>query len=198
VKKWILYIQDIDLLEHPRNEGVSEGYPAFRTSFWTFNVAGAHSIHFLNFPDAWSTTGTEDSPMQGAFSSWPPSNDSHPDRIGNRSYLFLKGVFRRDPAIDRINQPRFVCVHIIGYLLLLQFTYMYRDFFIYEGYLCLSSFVNFSIPIPPCRGTPVCASIKRIRWSTYILDASMIALLIFYILDSGTMIAQIYLNRYPF
>jgi hypothetical protein len=39
---------------------------------------------------------------------------------------------------------------------------------------------------------------KRMRWSTYILDASMVALLIFYILDAGTMVAQIYLNKYPF
>ena len=39
---------------------------------------------------------------------------------------------------------------------------------------------------------------KRIRWSTYILDAGMAALLIFYILDAGTMIAQITLHKYPF
>jgi hypothetical protein len=39
---------------------------------------------------------------------------------------------------------------------------------------------------------------KRIRWSTYILDASVAALLVFYILDAGTMIAQIYLHKYPF
>jgi hypothetical protein len=39
---------------------------------------------------------------------------------------------------------------------------------------------------------------KRFRWSMYILNASVVALLIFYILDTGTMVAQIYLHKYPF
>jgi len=200
VKSGFFTFKIIDLLEHPRNEGVSEGYPAFRTSFWTFMYAGAHSIHFLNFPDAWSTTGTEGfTNARGIFILALLPTILILIGLVIEVTLFLKGVFRRDPAlIESTSHGLFACT-FIGYLLFVAiYTYMYRDFSFMKAIFAFPALLTFPYLFLRAAEPLYALLSKRIRWSTYILDASMIALLIFYILDSGTMIAQIYLNRYPF
>ena len=48
-------------------------------------------------------------------------------------------------------------------------------------------------------GEPLYALLsRRIRWSTYILDAGMLALLILYVLDVSTLIIHLYVYNFPF
>jgi hypothetical protein len=188
------------LLEHPRNEGLSEGYPAFQTSFWTFMYAGAHSIHFLNFPDTWTTTGDEGFTIaRGIFILALLPTILILVGLAIEVYLFLKGVFRHDPALMQATSYGLFACTFIGYLLFVEiYTFIYRDFSFMKAIFAFPALITF--PYLFLRAAePLYAYLsKRFRWSTYILNASVVALLIFYILDTGTMVAQIYLHKYPF
>jgi hypothetical protein len=188
------------LLEHPRNEGVSEGYPAFQTSFWTFMYAGAHSIHFLNFPDTWRTTGTEGFTIaRGIFILALLSTILILVGLAIEVYLFLKGVFRHDSVLNQATSHGLFAWTFIGYLVFVAiYTYLYRDFSFMKAIFAFPALLTFPYLFLRTAEPLYVFLSKRMRWSTYILDASMVALLIFYILDAGTMVAQIYLNKYPF
>jgi hypothetical protein len=200
VKSGFFTFKYISLLEHPRNEGISEGYPAFQTSFWTFMYAGAHSIHFLNFPSAWETTGTEGFTIaRGIFILALLPTILILVGLAMEVYLFLKGVFRHGSALTLATSHGLFACTFIGYLLFVAiYTYTYRDFSFMKAIFAFPALLTF--PYLFLRAAePLYAFLsKRIRWSTYILDASVAALLVFYILDAGTMIAQIYLHKYPF
>ena len=200
VKSGFFTFQFVSLLEHPRNEGVSKDFPAFQTSFWTFMYAGAHSIHFLNFPDSWRTSGTEGFTIARAIfilALLPTALILV--GLAIEVYYFLKGIFRKDPTMTQLTSHGLFALTFIGYLLFVAlYTYLYRDFSYMKAIFAFPALLTF--PYLFLRAAePIYAFLsKRVRWSTYILDAGMIALLLFYVLDAGTMIAQIYLNRYPF
>ncbi len=188
------------LLEHPRNEGLSEGYPIFQTSFWTFMYAGAHSIHFLNFPATWTTTGNEGFTIaRGIFILALIPTIYILGGLVIEVYLFCKGLFRHESASAQTTSYGLFACTFIGYLLFVAFyTYLYRDFSFMKAIFAFPALITF--PYLFLRAAePLYAFLsKKIRLTTYILDASMVGLLIFYILDTGTMISQIFLHRYPF
>jgi hypothetical protein len=200
VKSGFFTFDYISLLEHPRNEGLSEGYPIFQTSFWTFMYAGAHSIHFLNFPPTWETTGDEGFTIsRGIFILALVPTILILVGWAIEVYLFFNGVFRHDLALTQATSQGLFGVTFFGFLLFVAlYTYLYRDFSFMKAIFAFPALITF--PYLFLRAAePLYAFLsKRIRWSSYILDASMVALLLFYILDTGTMIAQIYLHKYPF
>jgi hypothetical protein len=200
VKSGFFTFDYASLLEHPRNEGLSEGYPAFQTSFWTFMYAGAHSIHFLNFPDTWRTTGTEGFTIaRGIFILALLPTILILVGLAIEVFLLLKEGFRRDSALTQATSHGLFAWTFIGYLLFVAFyTYLYRDFSFMKAIFAFPALLTFPILFLRA-GEPLYAFLsKRIRWSTYVLDASMVALLMLYVLDVGTLIAQIYLHKYPF
>ena len=188
------------LLEHPRNEGLSEGYPTFQTSFWTFMYAGAHSIHFNNFPDTWRTTGDEGFTIaRGIFVLALLPTILILIGFAIEGFLLFKGVFRRDPELTQLTSHGLFAWTFFGFLLFVAlYSYLYRDFSFMKAIFAFPALLTF--PLLFLRAAePIYAFLsKRIRWSSYILDASMVALLLFYILDAGSMVAQIYLHKYPF
>ena len=190
----------IALLEHPRNEGLSEGYPIFQTSFWTFMYAGAHSIHFLSFPDAWRTTGTQGFTIaRGIFILALLPTLLILFGLAIELTLFLKGVFRHDQALIQATSHGLFACTFIGYLLFVAiYTYMYRDFSFMKAIFAFPALLTFPYLFLRAAEPLYAAVSKRTRWGTYGLDSVMLALLIFYILDAGTMVAQIYLHTYPF
>ena len=200
VKSGFFTFDYMALLEHPRNEGVSEGYPAFQTSFWTFMYAGAHSIHFLNFPDTWKTTGDEGFTIaRGIFVLALLPTMLLLIGFAIEGFLLVKGVFRRNPGLTQLTSHGLFAWTFFGFLLFVAlYTFLYRDFSFMKAIFAFPALLTF--PSLFLRAAePVYGFLsKRIRWSTYILDAGMVALLIFYILDAGTMVAQIYLHKYPF
>ena len=200
VKSGFFTFKFVALLEHPRNEGVSKDFPAFQTSFWTFMYAGAHSIHFLNFPDSWRTSGTEGFTIaRGIFILALLPTALILVGLAIDVYYFLKGIFGKDSTMILITSHGLFALTFIGYLLFVAlYTYLYRDFSYMKAIFAFPALLTF--PYLFLRAAePIYAFLsKRVRWSTYILDAAMIALLLFYVLDAGTMIAQIYMNRYPF
>jgi Dolichyl-phosphate-mannose-protein mannosyltransferase len=200
VKSGFFTFKFIALLEHPRNEGVSEGYPVFRTSFWTFMYAGAHSIHFLNFPDTWTTSGNEGfSIARGIFILALLPTMLILVGLAIEIFLFLKGLFRRDPALTQATSHGLFACAFIGYLLFVEiYTFIYRDFSFMKAIFAFPALITFAYLFLRAAEPLYAYLSKRFRWSTYILNASVFALLIFYILDTGTMIAQIYLHKYPF
>jgi hypothetical protein len=108
-------------------------------------------------------------------------------------------VFRHDPALTQATSHGLFACAFIGYLLFVEiYTFIYRDFSFMKAIFAFPALITF--PYLFLRAAePLNAYLsKRFRWSTYILNASVVALLIFYILDTGTMIAQIYLHKYPF
>ena len=200
VKSGFFTFDYISLLEHPRNEGISEGYPAFQTSFWTFMYAGAHSIHFLNFPDAWRTTGTEGFTIaRGIFILALLPTLLILVGLAIEVYLFLKGVLRHELALTQAtSQGLFACT-FIGYILFVAiYTFVYRDFSFMKAIFAFPALLTFPYLFLRAAEPIYTFLSKRNRWSTYILDASMVALLLFYVLDAGSMVAQIYLHKYPF
>jgi hypothetical protein len=188
------------LLQHPRNEGLSKGYPVFQTSFWTFMYAGAHSIHFLNFPDSWITTGNEGFTIaRGIFVLALLPTILILIGLATEGYLLIKGVFKRDGILIQLTSHGLFVWTFIGYLLFVAiYTFIYRDFSFMKAIFAFPALLTFPYLFLRA-GEPLYAFLsKRMRWSTFILDASLVALLIFYILDAGTMVAQIYLHKYPF
>ena len=200
VKSGFFTFKFVALLEHPRNEGVSEGYPSFQTSFWTFMYAGAHSIHFLNFPDTWRTTGTEGFTIaRGIFILALFPTILILAGLAIEIYLFLRGVVRHDSALTQATSHGLFAWTFIGYLFFVAiYTYLYRDFSYMKAIFTFPALLTFPYLFLRAAEPLYEFLSKRIRWSTYIVDASMVALLIFYILDAGTMVAQIYLHKYPF
>ncbi|MGD0750044.1 MAG: glycosyltransferase family 39 protein [Anaerolineales bacterium] len=200
VKSGFFTFDYLSLLEHPRNEGLSEGYPIFQTSFWTFMYAGAHSIHFLNFPPTWKTTGTEGFTIaRSIFILALLPTILILLGLAIEGFMLIKGIFKRDPLLTQLTSHGLFVWTFFGFLLFVAlYTYLYRDFSFMKAIFAFPALLTFPYLFLRA-GEPIYAILsKRIQWGTYILDASMAALLVFYILDAGTMIAQIYLHKYPF
>ncbi|HVM70448.1 MAG TPA: glycosyltransferase family 39 protein [Anaerolineales bacterium] len=200
VKSGFFTFDYLALLEHPRNEGLSEGYPIFQTSFWTFMYAGAHSIHFLNFPASWSTSGTEGfSISRGIYIlALLPTILILLGLVIEVSIL-LRGLLQRDAVKVQATSYGLLAGTFIGYLAFVAlYAYLYRDFSFMKAIFAFPALITF--PYLFLRAAePLYAFLsKRIRWSTAILDAWMVALILFYMLDAGSLVAQIYLHRYPF
>ena len=200
VKSGFFTFDYIALLEHPRNEGLSEGYPIFQTSFWTFMYAGAHSIHFLSFPDAWRTTGTQGFTIaRGIFILALLPTLLILFGLAIELTLFLKGVFRHDQALIQATSHGLFACTFIGYLLFVAiYTFMYRDFSFMKAIFAFPALLTFPYLFLRAAEPLYAAVSKRTRWGTFGLDSVVVTLLIFYILDAGTMVAQIYLHTYPF
>jgi hypothetical protein len=162
--------------------------------------AGAHSIHFLNFPATWSTSGDEGFAIaRGIFILALLPTILILVGLAIEIFLFLKGVFWHDPALTQATSHGLFACAFIGYLLFVEiYTFIYRDFSFMKVIFAFPALITF--PYLFLRAAePLYAYLsKRFRWSTYILNASVVALLLFYILDTGTMIAQIYLHKFPF
>jgi hypothetical protein len=114
-------------------------------------------------------------------------------------FMLIKGIFKRDPLLTQLTSHGLFVWTFFGFLLFVAlYTYLYRDFSFMKAIFAFPALLTFPYLFLRA-GEPIYAILsKRIQWGTYILDASMAALLVFYILDAGTMIAQIYLHKYPF
>ena len=200
VKSGFFTFEYIALLQHPRNEGLSEGYPIFQTSFWTFMYAGAHSIHFNNFPDTWRTSGTEGFTIaRGIFLLALVPTILILIGLIIEGFLLLKGVLRKSPALTELTSYGLFAWAFFGFLLFVAlYSFLYRDFSFMKAIFAFPALLTFPYLFLRAAEPLYAFFLKRMRWGTYILDASMIALLIFYVLDAGSMAAQIYLHRYPF
>jgi len=117
VKSGLFTFKYISLLEHPRNEGVSEGYPAFQTSFWTFMYAEAYSIHFPNFPVTWRTRGTTGFALtRGIFVLALLPTILILAGLAIEFYMLFKGIFRRDSTLAESTSHGLFAWTFVGYL----------------------------------------------------------------------------------
>ena len=198
VKSGFFTFRYISLLENPRNEGVSEGYPAFQTSFWTFMYAGAHSIHFLNYPDTWTTSGTQGFAIsRGIFILALLPTILILVGLAIEVLLLLKGSFRRDSTSIQSTSHGLFAWTFVGYLLFVAlYTYIWRDFSFMKAIFAFPALLTF--PLLFLRAAePLYKFLSgRFLLSTYLLDAGLVALLILYVLDVSTMIIQIYQLKY--
>ena len=152
------------------------------------------------FPDAWRTTGTEGFTIaRGIFILALLPTLLILVGLAIEVYLFLKGVLRHDLALTQAtSQGLFACT-FIGYILFVAiYTFVYRDFSFMKAIFAFPALLTFPYLFLRAAEPIYTFLSKRNRWSTYILDASMVALLLFYVLDAGSMVAQIYLHKYPF
>ena len=155
---------------------------------------------FLNFPDTWKTTGTEGFTIaRGIFVLALLPTILILIGLAIEGYLLIKGVFKRDGILVQLTSHGMFAWTFIGYILFVAiYTYIYRDFSFMKAIFAFPALLTFPYLFLRAGEQLYAFLSKRMRWSTLILDASLVALLIFYILDAGTMIAQIYLHKYPF
>ena len=162
--------------------------------------AGAHSIHFLNFPDSWTTSGNEGfSIARGIFILALIPTILILIGLAIEGFLLSKGVFKRDGILVQLTSHGLFVWSFFGFLLFVAlYTYLYRDFSFMKAIFAFPALLTFPYLFLRAAEPIYVLLSKRMRWSTFILDAGMVALLLFYILDTGSMIAQIYLHKYPF
>jgi hypothetical protein len=183
----------VDLMKYPRLENDRYNYPPHRTSFWTLLYAGAHSVHYANYPPSWSSEGTQGFSLSRAIFvlALLPSLLLMAGFL-IEAFLVARGIARQDqPALETRSFGLFALV-FLGYLgFVALYALLYRDYafmksiFLYPGLLAFPLFfvqaaAEFYAIISP-----------RIRWAVPFLNASMILLLGLYVLDVGTLIAHI-------
>ena len=199
VKSGFFTFSYISLIEHPRNEGEGEDYPAFQTSFWTFMYAGAHSIHFLNYPDTWTTTGDEGFAISRCiFVLALLPTLFLLIGLAIEVFLFLKGLFRRAAGLIGVTSHGLFAISFIGYLLFVAlYSYIWRDFSYMKAIFAFPALLTF--PLLFLRAAEPLydfLSRRKIRWGAYLLNTALIALLAFYVLDVSSMIIQIHQLKY--
>jgi hypothetical protein len=188
------------LLIHPRVTPEIENYPQFRISFWSMMYAGAHSVHFFNYPPTWSTTGTQGFTLLRAIlllALIPTSLLMLGFAI--ETFYVIKGIFKRDLGTAQMTGSGLYAISFIGYVLFaILYTMLYRDFAVMKAIFVYPALLVFPVLFLRAVGPLYEFLSKHIRWSTFLLDAGIVALLVLYIGDIGTLIAQIYLHGYPF
>jgi hypothetical protein len=200
----ILSIQDgfftfkfANLLEHPRIEYDHDNYPPNRTSFWTMLYGSAHSASFSNYPPSWSTTGTQGFLLaRGIFTlALLPTILLLVGAI-METFLVLRSIFKRDLIIVQTISYGLFALTFIGYI---SFAILYALF--YQTFLVLKAIFIFpallTFPFLFLRAVEPAYTFlsKRIKWSIYILNVDMIALLILYVIDIVMLITRIRLYQ---
>jgi hypothetical protein len=188
------------LLKYPRVTHDIENYPQFRISFWSMMYGGAHSVHFFDYPPTWSTNGTQGFMLiRGILLLALIPTSLLILGVAMETFYVLKSIFKRDLSTAQMTGYGLFAISFIGYVLFVAlYTMLYRDFAFMKAIFAFPALLAFPVLFLRA-GEPLYEFLSRkIRWSTYLLDAGIIALLILYVLDIGTLIAQIYLQRYPF
>jgi hypothetical protein len=188
------------LLKYPRVTHEIENYPQFRISFWSMLYGGAHSVHFFNYPPTWSTTGTQGFMLiRGILLLALIPTSLLILGVAMETFYVLKSIFKRDLPTAQMTGYGLFVISFIGYVLFVAlYTMLYRDFAFMKAIFVFPALLVFPVLFLRA-GEPLYGFLsKHIRWSTSLLDAGIVALLILYVVDIGTLIAQIYLQRYPF
>lgn len=186
-----------NLLAHPRIEYDHDNYPPNRTSFWTMLYGSANSASFSNYPPSWSTSGTQGFLLtRGIFSlAILPALLL---LIGGlmETFAWLRGVFKRDDSLLQKTGYGLFSLTFIGYIAFaVLYALLYQTFLVMKAIFIFPALLAF--PVLFLRAAePVYAILsKQAKWSVYILNIDMIALMILYIIDIVMLIARIPLYR---
>jgi hypothetical protein len=185
------------LLRNPLNRDINNNIPTHRTSLWTQLYASANSAHFENFPPSWATTG-----QQGL---WINRGIFILALLPTLLFLIggvleihqvLKNFLRRDPAVGRSNAYGLFAFLVVGYILFIAlYALVYRDFAVMKAVFIFPALLAFTMCL--IRGGEWIARYlqSHARWATYILEAAVSAMLVFYLFDVVTLIRHLALLR---
>jgi hypothetical protein len=183
----------INLLEHPRIDYEHDNYPANRTSFWTMLYASANSASFSNYPPSWTASGTQAFLLdQGIFilAILPVFLLL----IGGlmETFVLLRGIFRRDSIVLQNTSYGLFSLTFIGYIAFaILYALLYQTFLVLKAIFIFPALLAFPLLFLRTAEPAYAFLLKRLKWSIYILDVDMIALVILYIMDIVMIIIRI-------
>lgn len=199
----ILSVQDgyftfkfIELLRHPRIE-VGTVYLAPRTSLWTLLYGRAHSIHFENFPESWSTAGEQGFMLSRAIYilALPPTLLLLLGAV-METILVLKGIVRRDASIARASRHGLTAGTFAGFILFIcLYALEYRDYPVMRAIFIYPALITFPVLFLRAGEALFSRLGQWLRPVRAMLGIWLLALLVLYIADVSTMIALIYSRR---
>jgi hypothetical protein len=196
----ILSIQDgfftfkfTSLLDHPRLEFDHDNYPPSRTSFWTILYANGNSASFNNYPPSWSTTGTQGFVLaRGIFilALLPVLLFLAGGLL--ETIVFLRSILKRDSAGVKNTSYGFFILTFFGYISFVTlYALFYQTFQVIKAIFVFPALLTFPLLFLQAAEPAYAFLSKRVKWSVYILNTDMIALLILYIMDIVVLIARI-------
>lgn len=161
--------------------------------------AGAHSIHFLNFPDTWTTTGEQGftiSRVIFVLALLPTLLILI--GLAIEVFLFIKGLIKQDRGLIQVTSSGLFAISFIGYILfVVLYSYLWRDFSYMKAIFAFPALLTFPY-LFLCGAAPFYNFLSRphICRIKSILNLCLIGLILFYILDVSTLILQIYNLKY--
>ncbi len=197
VKDGFLTFKFFSLLRNPLNRDIGNNIPTHRTSLWTQLYASANSAHFENFPPSWATTGEEGFWIsRGIFVLALLPTLIFLLGVGFETYWVMKNFIRRDEAVSRETNYGLDIFVLAGYVLFIAlYALIYRDFAVMKAVFIFPGLIAFSLLfLRACERIDRFLS-RRARWIIYPLLAVLGALLVFYLLDTVTLIQHLYLLR---
>jgi hypothetical protein len=184
------------LLGRPRLVPNVVNYPLHRNSFWTLLYATAHSASFQWFPPTWRFPGTSDFVLnRGIFSL--ALLPTFLLIIGTilQTYLVLKSLLKRDQALAQTTSYSLWVMTFIGYILFeALYVLNYQVFYVIKAIFVFPALLTFPVLFIHAGERLYTTLFRRAKWSTYVLDAVMIALLVLYVLEVVLVIINIF-NR---
>jgi hypothetical protein len=155
--------------------------------------AGAHSVHYADYPPTWSTEGEEGftlSRLIFVFALLPTILLVAGALI--EAILVIKDIAKHDLMDLRMRSFGLFALVFAGYLGFVGlYALLYRDFSFMKAIFLYPGLLAFPLFFSQAAERLYAALSRRIRWSLPLLNGSMFLLLGFYMLDVGTLISQI-------
>ncbi|MGA2490420.1 MAG: hypothetical protein ABSF99_09615, partial [Anaerolineales bacterium] len=200
----ILSIQDgfltfkfVNLLEHPRIEYGQDNYPPNRTSFWTMLYGSANSASFSNYPPSWSTSGTQGFLLtQGIFILALLPSFLFLFGCLMETFVFLRSIFKRDFIIVQTTSYGLFTLTFLGYIsFAIIYALFYQTFLVLKAIFIFPALLTFPLLFLRAAEPGYAFLLKRFKWSVYIFEIDMIALMALYITDVVMLITRIRLHH---
>jgi hypothetical protein len=188
----------ISLMEHPRNENdfVLSSAP-FRTSLWTELYASAHSIHFINWPSTWFTSGDQDFFLtRGIFLlAFLPTLLL---LIGAlmEAFTVCKSILKMDRPTIQSKSFGLFALTFFGYLLFLViYAYQYRQYGVMKAIFIYPGLLSFPVLFWNAWSYLEGRISNQLGRFSALIPIGTILLCLFYTLDVVTMIIQLYWKK---
>ncbi len=192
IREGLFTFKFIALLDHPRIEIGAVIYPSFRTSLWSLLYGRAYSLHFLNWPPAWSTTGEELFPLtRSIFILALVPTLLLLCGAAIEFFRICRSVLKRDETIAGKSTYGLFIISAFGYLVFITiYGLLYRDIFTMNDIFIFPALLSFTFLFLRA-GDMLYAVSSKIRWLSLGFEIAIGVLVVLFSIDIITLTFQL-------